>query len=130
MADDPMGATTTEEAPATTDDLLRQIAQAQEDQRNEVAALRAQIDAQRPSAPTGLSGTVKSQEELLAERYDQLSSHSHYCPGCGKLVDYQQQCTGTATAPHQPIEVVSTDEVGHESDPANHTPAPPSENLG
>jgi hypothetical protein len=51
-----------------------------------------------------------------------------YCPGCGKRVQYQQQCTGTPAAPHQPIEVVSTDELS--GDPEKFTAAPSSENLG
>lgn len=48
----------------------------------------------------------------------------YYCPGCGRRYKYMTECVGmTREAPHQPIEVVSTDELN--GDPANHTPAPP-----
>ena len=49
----------------------------------------------------------------------------YYCPGCGKRSDAKGTCTGTAEAPHQPIELVSTKEL--DGDPEKHTPAPPSE---
>jgi len=51
-----------------------------------------------------------------------------YCPGCGKRVQYQQQCTGRPDAPHPPIEVVSTDELS--GDASKLTAAPSTENLG
>lgn len=45
-----------------------------------------------------------------------------YCPGCGQQYHVERECIGRAEAPHQPILVVSTDELS--GDPANHTPAP------
>lgn len=48
-----------------------------------------------------------------------------YCPGCGRRYNYQRECVGMSKeAPHQPIEVVSTDELADGADPAKHTPAP------
>ena len=58
----------------------------------------------------------------MAETTDRLA---FYCPGCGRQYTYQRECTGRPEAPHQPIEVVSTDELS--GDPANLTPAPTSE---
>lgn len=47
-----------------------------------------------------------------------------YCPGCGRRHKFMTECRGmSATAPHPPILVVSTDEL--DGDPADHTPAPP-----
>lgn len=114
--------------PATTDDLLRQIIDEQRQHRAEVADLRQQIDSQR-TAPTGPAATVQSPEELQQARLEEVGNHSHYCPGCGKLVDYPQQCTGTATAPHPPIEVVSTDELKGD-DTSAHTAAPNTDVVG
>lgn len=61
----------------------------------------------------------------------------YYCPGCGKRVEYRQQCTGTVNAPHQPIEVVSTDELNSAEEkpdgtlhPDGLTAAPNTDNLG
>lgn len=118
--------TTTE---PTTEDLLKQILAEQQQHRAEVAKLKEQIDSQRAPAPRGLSAVVKSAEELLRERMEEIEQHSHYCPGCGKLADYPQQCHGTATAPHPPIEVVSVDEL-KQDDPGKHTAAPHTDNLG
>lgn len=46
----------------------------------------------------------------------------YYCPGCGRRWNYQTECVGTPTAPHAPIEVISTDEL--DGDPEKHTAAP------
>ena len=49
-----------------------------------------------------------------------------YCPGCGKRHDeVGATCTGTAEAPHQPTETVSTKELA--GDAEKHTAAQPSE---
>ena len=57
---------------------------------------------------------------------DKADEAPFYCPGCGKRVQYQQQCTGKPESPHPPIEVVSTDELSGDS----HTAAPDTTNLG
>jgi len=44
-----------------------------------------------------------------------------YCPGCGRRYQREGECTGTGEQPHQPIEVVSTDELSGEE---GHTAAP------
>lgn len=130
MADDPMGTGATEtEEPMTTEQLLTAIREEQAAHRAEVQALREQIDAQKPSAPTGVIGTLQSAEDRLHERLAEIANHSHYCPGCGNLGDYPQKCQGSPTAPHQPIEMVSTDELQQE-DPSKHTAAPATTNLG
>jgi hypothetical protein len=50
-----------------------------------------------------------------------------YCPGCGRRWKFMTECRGmTIAAPHPPIEVVSTDELREDADPADHTPAPDS----
>lgn len=130
MADDPMGTgTVTDTSELSGDDLLREIVRQQEEHRAEVAKLREELDARKAPAPTGFSATVKSAEELFKERLEEVAHHSHYCPGCGKLVDYPQQCVGTPQAPHPPIEVVETGELQGE-DPSAHTAAPNTDNLG
>lgn len=48
-----------------------------------------------------------------------------YCPGCGRGLKYEGECTGTPTAPHAAIQTVSTDELS--GAPENHTPAPGSD---
>lgn len=50
-----------------------------------------------------------------------------YCPGCGRRFNYRTECEGKPVAPHPAIEVVSTEELS--GDPANHTPAPSTENV-
>lgn len=53
-----------------------------------------------------------------------------YCPGCGRRWNFLTECTGmNRSAPHPPIEVVSTDELREGADPAKHTPAPDSSRV-
>lgn len=50
-----------------------------------------------------------------------------YCPGCGRRWNFLTECEGmNRSAPHPPIEVVSTDELREGADPEKHTPAPDS----
>ena len=99
------------ENPQSTDDLLRQIIATQEHHREEVAALRQQIDEQKQPQFQQAPATNLSPEEALQARMAEVAQHDFYCPGCGLLYDYQQRCTGRAESPHAPIEVVSTDEL-------------------
>jgi hypothetical protein len=77
---------------------------------------------------------VAAEGNVMAERHSTTSASTQekkddapfYCPGCGKRVQYQQQCTGKPESPHPPIEVVSTDELKGDE----HTAAPSTENLG
>lgn len=109
-------------AEQSTNDLLRQIIEEQQQHRAEVADLRKQIEAGRQVMPAP-SATPLSPEERLAERMNDIAQHPYYCPGCGLLYDYPQRCTGKPESPHQPIEVVSTDEL-KTGDPKQHTVAP------
>jgi hypothetical protein len=107
----------------STDDMLREILAEQQAHRAEVAELRAQIDAQKTPPPPP-SASVQSADDLAAARLAEINQHDYYCPGCGKLVDYRQQCLGlSGDKPHPPIEVVSTDEL-KSGDTSQHTPAP------
>lgn len=108
--------------PETTDDLLRQVLAEQQQHRAEVAALREQIDAQKPPPPAAPQ-TPRSPEEALKARMDEINQHDFYCPGCGLLYDYRQKCSGKPESPHPPIEVVLTDEL-KSGDPSKHTLAP------
>lgn len=60
---------------------------------------------------------------------DETQEAPFYCPGCGRRWNYPTACQGTGTAPHPAIEVVSTDELKSD-DPADHTAAPRSDNIG
>lgn len=67
-------------------------------------------------------------EQEAQERSEaQENDRDFYCPGCGRRGDYHQQCKGRGEAPHQPIEMVSTDELYDGSDP---TPAPNTDKVG
>ena len=109
----------------TTEELLQQILNEQRAHRQEIATLKANQSTPAPPA----AAAAYSAEELAQQRAEQIANHDFYCPGCGKLVNYQQQCHGTAEQPHPPIEVVSTDELRGD-DPSQHTPAPATTNLG
>ena len=120
----PTGAVTPEEATEEQSirDLLSSIAKEQASHRAEVAALREELNNQKQPATTTVapSATEQSPEALAEARANEVSEHDYYCPGCGKLVDYRQQCQGTPEKPHPPIEVVSTDEL-KQDDPSKHT---------
>ena len=102
----------------TTDDLLRAVLAEQQQHRAEVAALRDEINSQKPPAPP--SQTPLTPEEAFAARMREISDHDYYCPGCGLVYDYRQRCSGSPERPHPPIEVVSTDEL-KAGDPSKHT---------
>lgn len=123
------GSDTTENTAPTTDELIAQFLAEQKQHRDELAALRSQLEAHKISPPTGHQVRPQTPEELFAARMEEIAQHEFYCPGCGKLADYPQQCRGRAEAPHQPIEVISTDEL-KSGDPSQHTPAPATANLG
>ena len=114
--------------PPTTEELLAELLRNQQEHRAEVQALREEVAANR-RVPQQVQAVALSPEELLAARLDEISQHSHYCPGCGRLYDYQRECNGKPEAPHPPIEVVSTDEL-RAGDPVAHTAAPNTDKLG
>lgn len=70
---------------------------------------------------------MEASEFTEQEAQKQNDDRAFYCPGCGLRGDYQQRCTGKAESGHQPIEMVSTDELYDGSDP---TPAPNTDKLG
>lgn len=121
------GQTPPEAPPAapTTDELLSTLVENQAAQRAEIAALRNELAKSKQPAPVATT-QILTPEELLARRMAEIEQHPFYCPGCGRLFDYQRECTGRPEAPHQPVEVVSTDEI-KSGDPAQHTAAPGSE---
>lgn len=110
-------------AGVTTEELLQQLLEEQKKHREDVAALRAEVAQSRAPVRNAAEVTALSQEELHALRMAEVAEHSHYCPACGKLADYPQQCVGRAEAPHGPTEVVPTTELT-EGDSSHHTPAP------
>lgn len=124
---EPAAAEVTAEGEQTDRDLILQLLKQQQEHRADVAALKKQIE--KSKTPVAQVATFATPEELLEQRMAEVSDHSHYCPGCGALYNYQRECTGKAEAPHPPIEVVSTDEL-HSGDGTKHTPAPDTVNLG
>lgn len=113
------------EEPQTTEQLLQRILDEQKAHRDEVAQLRQQIAEQKATNPVQRppSSVALSAEELAQQRANEIAEHDYYCPGCGRLFDYQRECTGRPEAPHAPIEVISTDELKGE-DTSKHTAAP------
>ncbi len=109
-----------DEAPQTFAD-AEALGRAFAEFRAEVAQLRKELAASRQ--PQKFQAAVT---ETLVERTNrrvlEIANHSHYCPGCGRLYNYPQQCRGSVEAPHLPNEVVSTSELA--GDPALHTAAP------
>ncbi len=101
---------------------LQDLHDMQAEHRAEVAALRDEIAKQR-TTPAAVSQNAPSAEEALAARMAEIENHPFYCPGCGRLYNYQRECVGTGTAPHPPIDVVSTDEL-KSGDESKHTAAP------
>jgi hypothetical protein len=81
-----------------------------------------------PSSRRSTSDEGDTEVTQDASSESQSKDAPFYCPGCGKRVQYQQQCTGKPESPHPPIEVISTDELS--GDPEKHTAAPSTENLG
>jgi len=81
-------------------------------------------DAEGKDQPTSESGIEPATSATETTKDDA----PYYCPGCGLRYAYPQKCTGRPDSPHQPIEVVSTDELS--GDPDSYTAAPSSENLG
>lgn len=62
-------------------------------------------------------------QEDDAQEVREPQSHPFYCPGCGRRWNYPTECRGASeSAPHAPIEVVSTDEL--DGDPEKLTAAP------
>ena len=108
------------ETPPQTPDEILALAKEFAEYRKEVAALREELAASRKPRPQ--LAVKETENDRLTARLEAIAQHEFYCPGCGKLVHYQQQCIGTATAPHPAIEVVSTSELS--GDPAHHTAAP------
>lgn len=93
--------------------------------RQEFARLRGEVAAARgPQTTAPAPDVASSPETRIKERLKEIADFSHYCPGCGRLAKYARECTGRPEAPHAPIEMVSTDELGEDSDPAGHTRAP------
>lgn len=113
---------------STTEQLLKQLLEAQAAHRKEVAEMREELRAAKQPVQQRLD-VVKTAEELFEERMAAIRQHSHYCPGCGRLSHYMRECTGRGEAPHQPIDMVSTEELTGD-DPNQHTPAPATTNLG
>lgn len=104
--------------PKTTEELLQEILEQQQEHRAEVAALREELDAAKQAPPVGPPAT-NDPEALRQARLDHLAAHDYYCPGCGATGDYPQKCSGKGEAPHPPIEMVSTDEVKNAPDPGD-----------
>lgn len=99
--------------------LLNQLVAAQTEYRNEISALRTEVaKARRQPIPTSTVQAL-SAEQLLANRMTEIEKYPYYCPACGKLHKYPGMCTGSAAAPHPPVEVVSTDELKDPPDPAD-----------
>jgi hypothetical protein len=107
--------------PVTRDDVLA-IGRMFAEFRSQIADMQAEIKKNAPRVFHNAVDDLQTAEDRLAARLEEISKHDFYCPGCGKLVDYLQACIGSPTAPHPPIEVVSTDEL--KGDESGHTPAP------
>lgn len=82
-----------------------------------------------PPAPTSADPAIVNEDrpDEPVKEPESKQSHPFYCPGCGRRWNYPTECRGQSdTAPHPPIEVVSTDELDSD-DPEDHTAAPASE---
>jgi len=102
--------------------MLEDILAEQQEQRAQIASLKG-------NRPAPVAAPSLSAEQLEEQRAAEIADHEYYCPGCGQLYDYAQQCVGRPEAPHPPIEVVSTDELKGDDSTA-HTAAPHTDNLG
>lgn len=96
-------------------DLLQQLVSSQQQYRADVQALRDEVNAAK-TAPASVAPT--SPEAAVAQRQQEIEEADFYCPGCGKLLKAQIECTGNGEAPHPPIEPVSADELRNAPDPA------------
>lgn len=116
-----------QEAPQTTDDLLRAVLAEQQQHRQEVANLREELAASKQASASvtqqAPATAPLSEEDALAQRMEHINQHEFYCPGCGLTYDYQQKCFGKPESPHPAIEVVSTDELKN-GDSSKYTAAP------
>lgn len=75
---------------------------------------------------------TEAAEAAAADNAEPFDDAPFYCPGCGRRAKYEKECRGSDTAPHPPIDVVSTDELRPSGDhphgdPSKHTPAPATE---
>lgn len=110
------------DSPQSTESMLTELLAAQKEHRAEVQQLRDELAASKVPAPQ-VNVQALNAEELATKRAAEIAAYPFYCPGCGRLYDYQRQCTGSGEAPHPAIEVVATDELTS-GDPTTHTPAP------
>lgn len=100
--------------------------------RKEFAAIRLELKQERERrtqrvevAAVDETPEMRYEARLAAIAAQEQAGESYYCPGCGRLANYRQRCKGIVTAPHPPIEVVPTAELGQA--PEYHTPAPNSD---
>lgn len=113
--------------PTTPDDVAS-LAALMKEFRAEVAQFRQEQAAQaellaKINRPRNTAKVEETEADRAAVRLADISEHEWYCPGCGRLADYQQRCNGEdSTYGHPAIEMVRTEELG--GDPAHHTPAP------
>jgi hypothetical protein len=107
--------------PVDNDEILA-LARDFAEYRKEISELREELRKAAPAVPKVLAGDLESEEDRLKLRLEEIAKHDFYCPGCGALKKWIQECTGTGAAPHPPIEVVSTDEL--KGFPTGHTAAP------
>lgn len=106
----------------TSDDEVKALSGMLANFRKEIAGLRQEL-RQRSGHNAVFAGPTETVEERTNRRLEQIAQHSHYCPGCGELYNYAQQCSGPAGGQqHPPLEVVSTEELG--GDPESFTKAP------
>lgn len=119
---DPMDPNPPEDAPKSTDEMLRELLAGRAEDRAELAAMREQL-AKAKAAPPRQTAVALSPEELHAQRMEAIKAAKFYCPGCGLLYKRERECTGRPEAPHPAIEVVSTKELQGD-DPSKHTEAP------
>lgn len=110
------------ESTPSVQEMLAELLAEQKQHREEVAALRADLDKQKRPVPQ-TTAVALSPEEALAVRMEEIAAHDFYCTGCGLLHDFMRECVGRPEAPHPPIVVTSTDELKREN-PAEHTAAP------
>lgn len=109
--------------PQTTEELLRELVDAQRAYRAEVAQLREQWEQSRLTTTVNRPPVFESAEQRLEKRMAEIAQHSHYCPACGRLSKYLRDCSGKPGQSHPTVEMVSTEEL-LSGDPSTHTPGP------